>query len=1036
MLKNTLNILFSTKTMALLMVIYAVGMGYATFVENDYGIQASKALVYNALWFEIVQVLLALNFIGNIKRYNLFRKEKFSVLLFHLAFVVILIGAGVTRYVSYEGQMPIREGATSNLVISDNTFLTLRIDNNEVQRHYEEQLLLSTITNNNFSFDFVFKDKELEVEYVDYIPKATEQIAKGGGNKTMLHLVVSSMGRREDKFIEQGKLLKVGNRMFAYDTDYPSAVVIKTTDSGLSLKSPIDVTFLKMDTQESGTYASDSIVNFTTRKLYGIGNVNFVLTEVIENASIGFVSDLNKNSNNQDLLIVDITSGNETQRVNIFGGKGYVNPKNQLTINGLNVYIGYGSKYIELPFSLKLNDFILDRYPGSHSPASFASEVTLIDGDKVEDHRIFMNNVLDYNGYRFFQSSYDQDERGTILSVNHDGWGTGITYLGYILLTIGMFWTLFSPKSRFMTVNNKLKKMSSKASVVIFFAMLASTSNTFAQAPDMHRFNNVDSLIEANTIPREHADKFGHLVIQDNGGRLKPVNTFASELMRKVYRKDHYKGLDADQVLLSMIVNPIDWQFVPMIKVDHKTGVGKTIGVTEGYARFYDFFDNHGVYKIGKAVEEAYQKKPGARGTYDKELLKVDERVNIFYMAFNGTLLRLFPIPNDVNNKWVSSSSDLSSLRGDDSLFVAKIMPWYISTVEGAVKSGDWKDANQKIEFISLYQHKYGSAVMPSNKKVKWEVMYNKYKPFLKLFPYYMMVGFAMLIFSFIQLFKERKWLAYFNYGAAGLIVLGFLFHTLGLGVRWYISGHAPWSNGYESMIYISWATVLAGFIFAKRSMISLSATALLASLILMVSHLNWLDPEVTNLVPVLNSYWLMIHVAIITASYGFVGLAALLGFLVLVIYIFMNKDNENKLSSTIKELTYINEMTLTIGLFMLTIGTFLGGVWANESWGRYWGWDPKETWAFVSIFVYAIVLHMRLVPGLKGKYAFNLASVVAFASIVMTYFGVNYYLSGLHSYAAGDPMPVPNFVYYSVVIVIIVAVLALVRKNKVERLQ
>jgi cytochrome c-type biogenesis protein CcsB len=485
-----------------------------------------------------------------------------------------------------------------------------------------------------------------------------------------------------------------------------------------------------------------------------------------------------------------------------------------------------------------------------------------------------------------------------------------------------------------------------------------------------------------------------------------------------------------------MIVNPIDWQFVPMIKVDHKTGVGKTIGVTEGYARFYDFFDNHGVYKIGNAVEEAYQKKPGARGTYDKELLKVDERVNIFYMAFNGTLLRLFPIPNDVNNKWVSSSSDLSSLRGDDSLFVAKIMPWYISTVEGAVKSGDWKDANQKIEFISLYQHKYGSAVMPSNKKVKWEVMYNKYKPFLKLFPYYMMVGFAMLIFSFIQLFKERKWLAYFNYGAAGLIVLGFLFHTLGLGVRWYISGHAPWSNGYESMIYISWATVLAGFIFAKRSMISLSATALLASLILMVSHLNWLDPEVTNLVPVLNSYWLMIHVAIITASYGFVGLAALLGFLVLVIYIFMNKDNENKLSSTIKELTYINEMTLTIGLFMLTIGTFLGGVWANESWGRYWGWDPKETWAFVSIFVYAIVLHMRLVPGLKGKYAFNLASVVAFASIVMTYFGVNYYLSGLHSYAAGDPMPVPNFVYYSVVIVIIVAVLALVRKNKVERLQ
>jgi len=1032
MLKKAFNILFSTRIMALLMVIYAVGMGYATLVENDYGIMASKALVYNSLWFEVVQVMLALNFIGNIKRYNLFRKEKFSVLLFHLSFVIILIGAGVTRYVSYEGQMPIREGSTSNLVISDVTYLSLRIDNDEVQRHYEEQILLSSVTNNNFSESFEFKGKDIEIDYVDFIPKATETITKGNGDKTMLHLVVSATGGREDKYIEQGKLLRVGMQLFAFDTDYPRAIEIKTTKEGLSIKSPMDITYLKMDTQESGTYTQDSIVNFTKRLLYGIGGVNFVLTDIVENASIGFTTDLNKNSNKQDLLIVDVKSGEDTQRINVFGGKGYVNAKNQFNINGLNIYLGYGSKYIELPFSIKLNDFILDRYPGSHSPASFASEVTLLDGDRVEDHRIFMNNVLDYNGYRFFQSSYDQDEKGTILSVNHDGLGTGITYLGYILLSIGMFWTLFSPGSRFMIINKKLKKMSSKASVVILFAMLASSSSIFAQAPSLHMFNNVDSLIEANTIPREHADKFGHLVIQDNGGRLKPLNTFASELMRKVYGKDHYKGLDADQVLLSMILNPIDWQFVPMIKVDPRTSVGKTIGVTDKYARFYDFFDENGVYKIAKAVEEAYQKKPGARGTYDKELLKVDERVNVFYMAFNGTLLRLFPLPNDVNNKWVSSTSDLTAMKGDDSLFVAKIMPWYISTVKESQQSGDWTDADQKVEFVSMYQKKYGSSVMPSQNKIDWEVMYNKYKPFFMLFPFYMIVGFAMLVFSFIQLFKERKWLTYLSYGTAGLIALGFLFHTFGLGVRWYISGHAPWSNGYESMIYISWATVLAGFIFAKRSTISLAATALLASLILMVSHLNWLDPEVTNLVPVLNSYWLMIHVAIITASYGFVGLAALLGFFVLLIYIFINDENKTKLSLTIKELTYINEMTLTIGLFMLTIGTFLGGVWANESWGRYWGWDPKETWAFVSVFVYAIVLHMRLVPGLKSKYAFNLASVVAFSSIIMTYLGVNYYLSGLHSYAAGDPVPIPNFIYYTVVIVIVVAIVAYFRKKKV----
>ena len=232
-------------------------------------------------------------------------------------------------------------------------------------------------------------------------------------------------------------------------------------------------------------------------------------------------------------------------------------------------------------------------------------------------------------------------------------------------------------------------------------------------------------------------------------------------------------------------------------------------------------------------------------------------------------------------------------------------------------------------------------------------------------------------------------------------------------------------------MIYISWATMLSGIIFSLRSKLTLAATTLVTSLFLMVAHLNWLDPEITNIVPVLNSYWLMIHVSIITASYGFLALGAVLGLFSLWLIIFTNVNTKNKLLLTIKELTLINEKSITIGLFMLTIGTFLGGVWANESWGRYWGWDPKETWALVSILIYAFVLHMRLIPALSSFYTFNLATLVAIWSIIMTYFGVNYYLSGLHSYAAGDPMPIPSFVYYLIVITFITAILA---RNKYKR--
>ena len=240
-----------------------------------------------------------------------------------------------------------------------------------------------------------------------------------------------------------------------------------------------------------------------------------------------------------------------------------------------------------------------------------------------------------------------------------------------------------------------------------------------------------------------------------------------------------------------------------------------------------------------------------------------------------------------------------------------------------------------------------------------------------------------------------------------------------------YISGHAPWSNGFESMTYIGWATVLAGFIFAKRSPITLASTAILTGLILFVAHLSWMNPQVTNLVPVLNSYWLSIHVSMITASYGFLGLSALLGFITLILFLVAKPTNVKQISFSIKELNAINEMSLMIGLAMLTLGNFLGGVWANESWGRYWGWDPKETWALVTILVYAVVIHVRFIKSIYNEFNFSVISLLSFTSVLMTYFGVNYYLAGMHSYAKGDPVPIPDFVPISYGVIAVVIALA-----------
>jgi cytochrome c-type biogenesis protein CcsB len=288
-----------------------------------------------------------------------------------------------------------------------------------------------------------------------------------------------------------------------------------------------------------------------------------------------------------------------------------------------------------------------------------------------------------------------------------------------------------------------------------------------------------------------------------------------------------------------------------------------------------------------------------------------------------------------------------------------------------------------------------------------------------------------MLIGLIIMVIKGRKNSSLFVKVLGWFLLAGFLFHTLGLALRWYIAGHAPMSNGYESMTFISWAIILAGLIFSRKSAFALSAAALLAGMTLMVAHMSFMDPEITNLVPVLKSYWLTLHVSVIVSSYGFLGVGAILSLINLILLSLSNDKDRERISDTIDELTVINFKTLTIGLYLLTIGTFLGAIWANESWGRYWGWDPKETWSLITIIIYSIVIHSRRIPGMKDIFTFNLISLFAFSSVLMTYFGVNYYLSGMHSYAAGESAPVPSFVYIAVIVLAGLSLLAYSKYKK-----
>lgn len=1086
-LKTIISKLISTRTTGFMLLLFALSMAVATFVENDYGTPVAKALIYNSWWFELIMVILIINFIGNIRRYRLYTRQKWPLFVFHTAFIMIFIGGAITRYISFEGTMHIREGQSTNEIVSDATFLKVQITDGEQALAYKDVPMILTSDNVPFYLrpfkkerveEYDFMGKRVKMRVLGFTPRAQDSLVLSATGNRVLHLVTLVNGNRENKYIASGSVQLIQNMLVSYNKETEGAVNISDEGGSLSISSPVPGSYMTMATQAKGDVSGDAQKSeFHLRSLYNFSGLTFVVPQMPQTGEIiRYEGDKRKNENDPDQVTLELTSGNAVDTVSFYGGRGLTGYQHQSEIGGLTVSIGYGSAIYNTPFALKLQKFELEKYPGSTSPASYASEVLIVDGGSETPYRIFMNHVLDHKGYRFFQSSYDQDEKGTVLSVNHDFWGTSTTYGGYTFLFFGMFASLFWKGTRFSKLNAQLKSLSRRASLILL--LIASSVAGFAQEIDMHGPSKGDQLQQehdhdhshadssghmhdhqhgqAQTSPsapaapiqlpkqiddpqefaatvkidEPHAERFGSLLVQNFDGRIEPVNTLALEILRKLYHKERFYNLNANQFLLSASTEPIAWARVPLVKVNPKGGPELMKAVkanTDGYTSLVNLFefgsDGQPHFVLEAEYQKAFARKASEQNNYDKELIELNDKLQVMQYLLSGQYLRVLPVPGDPNNTWIAWGADHAQNAGSkDNLFAA-----YLKEVIIAESSSNWTRADQLLQELKDNQQRLAKEVVPSEAKVKWEIRYNTWNIFFKLMIAYAMLGALVLALAFARLFTESASVKRLISGLLLLITAGAVIQAIGLGVRWYISGHEPWSNGYEAVMFISWTGVVAGLILYRNSNAFIPAAGCLVAVILMgFAHGgSQMNPQITPLVPVLKSYWLMIHVAIITSSYGFFGLSALIGMVVLLLYIINNKKIENKLVASVNELTIVNEMSLTVGLFLLTIGTFLGGIWANESWGRYWSWDPKETWAFISVIIYAFVLHVRLIPKMQGKYLFNLLSLLSFSSVIMTYFGVNYYLSGLHSYAKGDPVPIPSWVYITIAIIASVAVLS-----------
>lgn len=916
-----IKFLFSPLLMGVLFALFAIAMAVATFIENDFGSSAAYSMIYNTMWFELIFLLLAVNLVGRLIILKLYKTSKLPVFLFHLSFILMIAGAGITRYFGWEGVMHIRNGEQQNTCYSTEKYIGYSINdvNGSLIESHSQKYSMTSVSADNYKKILNINSKDYDLVLAKIIPNASE---------------VST--------------------------------------------NPEELKAVAVNPEEQNT--------------------------------------------GQTAFVFHLSRGTESTTVYLWDKNTEKVTTGSCIIDGKTVEITYGSKSTTLPFSIKLNDFILERYPGSNSPSGYKSDVVLIDkAENVEKpFMIFMNNILKYKGYRFYQSSYDQDEKGTILSVNHDLTGMLVTYTGYALLFIFIILSMLSKDTVFRNINagywqSNIRK-SIPAVILIFFLSGLTGVNGQKLIPD-----------------KAISEEFGKVLVQDQKGRTKPLFTLSNDILRKVTRENDFEGLTSMQVFLGLYFDFNNWKDVPLISVSNKD-IRNKLGIRGKFASFSDLVNltGSGTYKISEEVSRAYSKAPSERNKLDKEVMKVDERMNIIYMIYKGDFLKLFPLKDGTHN-WGSSLEALhKTISKEDSIYLKNIIPAFADAIE----TSNIASTKQVTRSISDYQIRFAKYALPSKTKINTELLYYKLNIFERLFPFYATVGLIMLIGLIVMVIRGRKETSLFVKVLSWLLFAGFLFHTLGLGLRWYIAGRSPMSNGYESMIFISWVTVLAGFIFSRKSAFALSATAVLASMTLMVAHLSFMDPEITNLVPVLKSYWLTLHVSVITGSYGFLGLGAILGLITMILLLLSNDTNRGRISNTIDELTVINYKTLTLGLYFLTIGTFLGAVWANESWGRYWGWDPKETWSLITIIIYSIVIHSRNIPGMKDIFTFNLISLFAFSTVLMTYFGVNYYLSGMHSYASGDPVPVPTFVYVAVILLTALSFLAYTKYNRFIKTQ
>ena len=598
---------------------------------------------------------------------------------------------------------------------------------------------------------------------------------------------------------------------------------------------------------------------------------------------------------------------------------------------------------IPLPFFVRLDAFEIDTYPGTQRPAMFRSRVTVndVEGERSFPAVIEMNRELSYGGYKLFQSSYQQgpERDQTILQVSRDP-GQPIVFVGYILLMTGMVVVLSTRivQRREPAAGAGAMSAGIRAGALTIVA-LSALWGPVALAASVPAGADVAAL---KALPIQH------------DGRAMALDTLAREAAWHVTGATMWDGLEPVALVLGWTFDPAGWASQPIISVG-KGPLAEALGLPVGTRRasFHDLVASPKFQELAESARAAEGLGQPVQGLL-KEAQKLEERL-----------------------LWMQGFLDQSSLR-------------VVPPAEGA--DGWWQPPphlHEPSDLVELVKSP-PAATAPLKAKAQREVLYNAVRP--ARLSWWILLGATVI--SVLAWASGRRWLD--ALALAGLIT-GFVVMTWGIGMRWHLAGRVPASNMYESMLFLGWGVglfALVAMIFMRNRMVVLNATAMSALTMVLADCLP-IDPFIHPVAPVLaGTVWLAIHVPIIMVSYSVLALGVLIAHMQIGCEILAPRRRD--LSMLMNDLLY---WYLEIGSILLIAGILTGSMWAASSWGRYWGWDPKEVWSLIAFMAYMGILHGR-VDRFLGRFGVAALSIVAFWGIIMTYVGVNFVLTtSLHSY-------------------------------------